>query len=102
MPTAWEYGALSDWCASGDVPGFRVERPGGGVLSIGCPSLRYGLRFLTPDEIPQGKAEAELLRLPGGSRDLTAEVLHWALSPGWSGGLVGEVPLDGPQRQPAW
>lgn len=31
--------------------------------------------------------------MSGTLRELTADVLYWAISPGWSGGVVGSVPL---------
>ena len=34
-----------------------------------------------------------------GEHDLTADVLYWVLSPGWSGGVEGDVPM--PDRAPA-
>jgi hypothetical protein len=35
----------------------------------------------------------------GKDHDLTADVLYWALSPGWSGGVEGDVPLPERLRQ---
>lgn len=37
--------------------------------------------------------------MPGTLRELTADVLYWAISPGWSGGVDGSVPLPDPFRQ---
>ena len=37
--------------------------------------------------------------MSGTVRELTADVLHWALSPGWSGGVDGSVPLPDEFRQ---
>lgn len=61
VPGEWEYGSLEDWCAGGGRLPHRVDRPGGGVMSIGCPSLSYGLRFLPTDEIPRGPEEGDAL-----------------------------------------
>ena len=36
-----------------------------------------------------------------GSRRLTEEVLHWAISPGWSGGWDGSVPMPQRLREPS-
>ena len=56
VPPDWGYGSLEDWCASGgnlDKP--RVERPGGSVLDILCPSSAYGVRLgQAPDNPPAG------------------------------------------------
>ncbi len=35
----------------------------------------------------------------GDEHDLTADVLYWVLSPGWSGGVEGEVPMPDMLRQ---
>jgi hypothetical protein len=35
----------------------------------------------------------------GTERDLSAEVLYWVLSPGWSGGVDGGLPLPDQLRQ---
>jgi hypothetical protein len=35
----------------------------------------------------------------GTEHDLTADVLYWALSPGWSGGVEGDVPMPDRLRQ---
>ena len=35
----------------------------------------------------------------GVEHDLTADVLYWALSPGWSGGVEGDVPMPDKLRQ---
>lgn len=41
----------------------------------------------------------DLLAGPDRTHQLTAEVMHWALMPGWSGGTIGEIPRqDGPAR----
>ncbi len=37
--------------------------------------------------------------LSGVVRELTAEILYWALSPGWSGGVDGSVPLPDQLRR---
>ncbi len=37
--------------------------------------------------------------LSGIARELTSDVLYWALSPGWSGGVDGSVPLPDQLRQ---
>ena len=35
----------------------------------------------------------------GVGHDLTADVLYWVLSPGWSGGVEGDVPMPAELRQ---
>jgi hypothetical protein len=35
----------------------------------------------------------------GQVRELTSEVVYWALSPGWSGSVPGEVPLPSELRK---
>jgi hypothetical protein len=35
----------------------------------------------------------------GAEHDLTADVLYWVLSPGWSGGVEGDVPMPTTFRQ---
>jgi hypothetical protein len=35
----------------------------------------------------------------GADHDLTADVLYWMLSPGWSGGVSGDVPMPERFRQ---
>jgi hypothetical protein len=58
VPPDWEYGSLDDWCASGgsvtDAP--RVERPGGVVATIACPSSAYGVRIGEPPGNPPAGA----------------------------------------------
>ena len=39
------------------------------------------------------------LRWDGVEHDLTADVLYWVLSPGWSGGVEGDVPMPTELRQ---
>jgi hypothetical protein len=39
------------------------------------------------------------MQVDGQVRDLTTAVLYWALSPGWSGAVDGDVPLPGTLRQ---
>jgi len=39
------------------------------------------------------------LSLSGSVKELTSDVLYWALSPGWSGGTSGGVPMPNPLRR---
>ncbi|MEZ5091367.1 hypothetical protein [Nocardioides sp.] len=58
------------------------------VLRLGDDALREA-RVVWESDCPGNNG----VFLSGVRRQLTADVLYWALSPGWSGGLPGDVPL---------
>jgi hypothetical protein len=49
VPTSWEDGSLSDWCAGGGALTYRVQRPGAPATESRCPSSAYGLGFQALD-----------------------------------------------------
>ena len=79
-------GAFAASCGEQDLPG-RVAVGSGGDLG-------------TVSVVFEGDCtRAHGVTLSGTTRALTADVLYWALSPGWSGGVASSVPLPDELRQ---
>ena len=71
-----------------------VGPPSGFVLAGSGEDLGT-VRIVFEDECPGDRG----VWLSGTARELTSDVLYWALSPGWSGGVDGSVPLPDQLRQ---
>jgi hypothetical protein len=69
----------------------------------GCPESANlaGVRVRTADLSGMVRVEGcrGVFGWGGKERDLTSDVLYWVLSPGWSGGVAGNVPLPDELRQ---
>ena len=71
----------------------------------GRPDVHHGPhRTRGPGELGRSQGRVTLdacqgFSWDGDEHDLTADVLYWVLSPGWSGGVEGDVPMPDTFRQ---
>ncbi len=67
-----------------------------------CTMALTGPRILVTSPDAQGWVTLDACHgfsWDGTEHDLTADVLYWVLSPGWSGGVEGDVPMPAKFRQ---
>lgn len=76
VPGAWDGGAISQWCVSGDQDGGVVDNGEGVSTMVACsPAIGYGVRFVAGvarEPLVDHRGVAERLALGGNTVDVVA------------------------------